>query len=119
MKDKRCVHLDFHTSDDVYGVGRDFSKEEFKAAILSAEIDSITLFAKCHHGNFYYFSDKFHTHPDLRVPLLDLQVEACREAGVSAKIYLSAMRDEHLASRHPEWLIVGEGGEEQSLVSPM
>ncbi len=119
MKDKRCVHLDFHTSDEVYGVGRDFDKEAFKTAICEAELDSITLFAKCHHGNFYYFSDRFHTHPDLRVPLLDLQVEACREAGVSAKIYISAMRDEHLAALHPEWLIVNEDGTPQNLTEPM
>lgn len=118
MKDRYCVHLDFHTSDAVYGVGRDFDKEEFKKALGEAGIDSITLFAKCHHGNFYYFSEKFHTHPDLRVPLLDLQVEACKELGISSKIYISAMRDEHLAVLHPEWLIVPEDGTPQNLFTP-
>ena len=118
IRDHRCVHLDFHTSDEVTNVARDFDKEAFKAALKEAEIDSITLFAKCHHGNFYYRSPRFHVHPHLEKPLLDLQLEACRELGISAKIYISAMRDEHLASLHPEWLIVPEGGKPQNLLEP-
>ena len=114
MKDKRCVHLDFHTYEGIEDVGKDFDKEAFAAALKEAAIDSITLFAKCHHGNFYYFSDKFPTHPHLAKPLLDLQLEACREAGVSAKIYISAGHDEQVAIEHPEWLVLPESGVPQS-----
>ena len=106
----RQIHLDFHTYEGIDGIGKDFDKEEFKAALKEAELDSITVFAKCHHGNFYYESPRFHTHPGLKKPLLDLQVEACKEAGVSAKIYISAGLDEHAAQEHPEWLIVPESG---------
>lgn len=115
----RCVHLDFHTSDEIEGIGKDFDKEEFKAALKVAGVDSITLFAKCHHGNFYYPSSKFRTHPHLAKPLLDLQVEACREIGVSAKIYLSAGYDEYLAATHPEWLFVPYNGQPQNLLEPV
>ncbi len=118
LQDKRCVHLDFHTFEGIDGIGKDFDKEEFKAALKEAELDSITVFAKCHHGNFYYYSPKFHTHPHLKKPLLDLQVEACKEAGVSAKIYISAGLDEHAAQEHPEWLIVPEGGTPQNMLEP-
>ncbi len=118
LQDKRCVHLDFHTFEGIDGIGKDFDKEEFKAALKEAELDSITVFAKCHHGNFYYYSDKFHTHPGLVKPLLDLQVEACKEAGVSAKIYISAGLDEYAAQEHPEWLIVPEGGVPQNMLEP-
>lgn len=118
MKDKRCVHLDFHTTDEIDGIGADFDKEEFKAALKEADLDSITLFAKGHHGNFYYYSPKFHTHPGLVKPLLDLQVEACKEAGVSAKIYISAGLDEYAARIHPEWLTVGENGQPQNMLEP-
>ena len=65
LQDKRCVHLDFHTYEGIEGIGKDFDKEEFKAALKEAELDSITVFAKCHHGNFYFFSDKFHSLPHL------------------------------------------------------
>lgn len=59
MKDKRCVHLDFHTSGEIEGIGRDFDHDEFVAALKEAGLDSITVFAKCHHGNLYYPSEKF------------------------------------------------------------
>lgn len=118
MKDMHCVHLDFHTTDEIPGIGSEFDKEEFKKALKTAGLDSITLFAKGHHGNFYYFSPKFHTHPNLSVPLLDLQVEACKEVGVSSKIYISAGLDEYLAQEHPEWLRVSENGNPQNLTTP-
>lgn len=118
MKDKYCVHLDFHTTDEIEGIGSHFDKEEFKAALKTAGLDSITLFAKGHHGNFYYYSPKFHTHPHLEKPLLDLQLEACREVGVSAKIYISAGVDEHLANLHPEWMRTEPNGNPQNLTLP-
>ena len=118
LKDKRCVHLDFHTSEKIRGIGSHFDKQEFVAALKEANLDSITLFAKCHHGNFYYPSEKFFTHPYLTRPLLDEQVEACKEAGVSAKIYISAGLDEHLAMSHPEWLRVRADGTQPNLLKP-
>ena len=118
IKDMHCVHLDFHTSEEIPGIGKDFNKEEFKAALKEAGLDSISIFAKCHHGNFYYPSKKYHTHPYLEKPLLDLQVEACKEAGVSAKIYISAGFDEAAAKEHPEWLVVPAGGTPQNMLNP-
>ena len=32
MKDMHCVHLDFHTTDEIPGIGSEFDKEEFKQA---------------------------------------------------------------------------------------
>ena len=104
MQDKRCVHLDFHTSERVEGVGKYFDAEDFKANLKKAGLDSITLFAKCHHGCFYYEDTKFFKHPHLCGSLLDKQVQACKEAGVSAKIYISAGYDEYISRQHPEWL---------------
>ena len=104
MQDKRCVHLDFHTSELIEGIGAGFDAEEFKANLIKSGIDSITVFAKCHHGCFYYEDTKFFKHPHLSCSLLDEQVKACKEAGVSAKIYISAGFDEYTARQHPEWL---------------
>lgn len=118
MKDKRCVHLDFHTSDEIENVGADFSREDFISAIKAAGLDSISVFAKCHHGCFYYKSEKFYTHPHLAFPLLDEQVAACKEAGVSAKIYISAGFDEHTAFEHPEWLNVNANGDHINMLKP-
>ncbi len=118
LQDKRCVHLDFHTSEKVEGIGSAFDHDEFVAALKEANLDSITVFAKCHHGCFYYYSDKYFTHPHLTRPLLDDQLAACREAGVSAKIYISAGLDEYSAMQHPEWLQVRADGVHANLLNP-
>ena len=102
--DKRCVHLDFHTSELIEGIGADFSRKDFADMLKKTGLDSITVFAKCHHGCFYYRDSKFFVHPHLTCDLLDEQLAACKDAGVSAKIYISAGFDEHVAKEHPEWL---------------
>ena len=43
---KRQVHLDFHTSPDIPGIGSNYSKENFQAALKAGNLDSITVFAK-------------------------------------------------------------------------
>lgn len=103
--DKRCVHLDFHTSELIEGIGADFSRKEFADMLRKTGLDSITVFAKCHHGCFYYKDSKFFVHPHLACSLLDEQLAACKDAGVSAKIYISAGFDQHIATEHPEWLV--------------
>ena len=46
----RQVHLDFHTSPLIPGVGSQFDKKQFQAALKEGNLNSITVFAKCHHG---------------------------------------------------------------------
>ena len=47
---QRQVHLDFHTSEHLENIADAFSKEGFQAALKIGHIDSINLFAKCHHS---------------------------------------------------------------------
>jgi hypothetical protein len=51
---QRQVHLDFHTSEYLENIADAFSKEGFQAALKIGHIDSINLFAKCHHSWSYY-----------------------------------------------------------------
>lgn len=111
--DSRCIHLDFHTSELITDVGEKFDKEEFAEVLKKAKVNSITLFAKCHHGCFYYKDSRFFVHPNMKRSLLDEQLDACKKAGVSAKIYISAGIDEHIARQHPEWLRRDKIGEDQ------
>lgn len=104
----REVHLDFHTSESVPSVGDKFDKEQFKAALKAGHVDSITIFSKCHHGWAYHPSTANEMHPKLNFDLLGAELEACREAGVNAPVYLSAGFDEKYARRHPENLIKGQ-----------
>ncbi len=106
----REVHLDFHTSELIKDIGSDFSKENFKAALIRGHVNSITVFAKCHHGMFYYPSEKFTTHPYLKKNLLKEMIEACHEIGVRVPVYISAGLDEYSAKNHPEWLASNKNG---------
>ena len=106
----RQVHLDFHTSELIEGIGKSFSREQFQASLKAGHVDSITVFAKCHHGWAYFPSEENEIHPHLDFDLLGEQIAAAHEIGVKVPVYLSAGLDEKEALRHPEWLIRREGG---------
>lgn len=101
----RQVHLDFHTSEHISGIGEQFDKKQFQDALKKGHINSITVFAKCHHGWAYHPSKKNDMHPNLDFDLLGAQIEAAHEIGVKTPVYLSAGLDEKMARKHPEWLI--------------
>jgi len=100
----RQVHLDFHTSECIDGIGSAFSKENFQAMLKRGHVNSITVFSKCHHGWAYHPSKANEQHPGLKFDLLKAQIEAAHEIGVKTPVYLSAGLDEKEARRHPEWL---------------
>lgn len=99
----RQVHLDFHTSPLIPDVGRDFDAEAFAEAVHSAHIDSITCFAKCHHGMSYYPTSVGKVHPSLGFDMLGAQIEACHKRGIRVPIYLTCVWDNHMAEQHPDW----------------
>ena len=99
----RQVHLDFHTSEKVPGIGSEFKKEQFQKALIEGHVDSITIFSKCHHGWAYHPSVANEIHPELNFDLLGAQIEAAHEIGVKTPVYISAGFDEKTVRRHPEW----------------
>ncbi len=100
----RQIHLDFHTSEKIDGIGSAFSKEQFQDALKRGHVNSITVFSKCHHGWAYHPSEANEMHPGLSYDLLGAEIEAAHEIGVKTPVYLSAGLDEKMARRHPEWL---------------
>ena len=106
----RQVHLDFHTHGDIPGVGAAFDAAQFRDTLLEARVNSITLFSKCHHGWSYHDTQVGRSHPHLACNLLDLQLKACREAGILAPIYLSAGFDDLMAHEHPDWRVTDRSG---------
>lgn len=102
----RQIHLDFHTGPGIPDVGAEFDAEAFAATLAEARVNSITLFAKCHHGHLYYDTARPERHPGLRrdLNLLEAQIDACRRRGIRAPIYLSVQCDEYAANLHPEWV---------------
>ncbi|MBC8142074.1 MAG: beta-galactosidase trimerization domain-containing protein [Armatimonadetes bacterium] len=101
----RQIHLDFHTSEAIEGIGASFTKESFQDALRLGHVDSITVFSKCHHGWAYHPSDANEIHPHLSFDLLAAQIEAAHQIGVKTPVYISAGLDEKEARRSPQWLI--------------
>ena len=99
---QRQVHLDFHTSGAIDGIGSRFDKQQFQRCLKKGHVNSITIFAKCHHGWAYFPSEANQMHPGLHFDLLRAMSEACKEIDVAAPIYLSAGFDEKYAVEHPE-----------------
>lgn len=106
----RQVHLDFHNNGDIPGIGAKFDKRHFQDTLQQAQVDSITCFAKCHHGWSYYDTKVGVPHPHLQLALLEKQIEACREIGIRVPIYLSAGIDEYMAAEHPDWVVKHKSG---------
>ncbi|MBP5543880.1 MAG: beta-galactosidase trimerization domain-containing protein [Kiritimatiellae bacterium] len=107
----RQVHLDFHTSPDIPGIGARFDKAQFQAALRLGHVDSITLFSKCHHGLSYHPTSVGKMHPGLSFNLLRAQIDAAKEIGVATPVYLSAGLDDVAAHAHPEWRTVNDKGQ--------
>lgn len=100
----RQIHLDFHTSEHIPGVGSAFDPDDFVATLKAAHVDSITIFAKCHHGWSYYPTKVGAPHPNLARPdLLGDMVTALSAADIDCPIYISVQWDERNARLHPEW----------------
>ena len=108
----RQVHLDFHTGPQIPDVGATFDPAAFGETLQRARVNSITLFAKCHHGLLYYDTNRPERHPTLprSLDLLGQQVEACRRHGIRAPIYLSVQCDEYAATLHPDWIAINPDG---------
>ena len=109
---KRQVHLDFHTSPDIDGIGKKFDKKKFQDVLRLGNINSITVFAKCHHGLCYYPTTVGKMHPHLDFDLTGAMVDAAHEIGVRAPVYITAGWSDQDAKEHPEWISKNKDGSE-------
>ncbi len=106
----RQVHLDFHTSEWCENVGGSFNADEFAGTLGDARVNSINIFAKCHHGYSYYPTKVGTPHPNLKRDLLGEQIEALHKHGIKCPVYVSIMWDELAGKTHPEWVMVDKEG---------
>ena len=108
----RQVHLDFHTSPLIPGVGSRFDKGEFQAALKLGNVNSVTIFAKCHHGYCYFPTRVGTPHPTLDegFDLTGAMMDAAHEIGVAAPVYVTAGWSALDAETHPEWVSRDKNG---------
>lgn len=107
----RQVHLDYHTSPHILDAGSEFDATAFAKTMQAAHVDSVTVFAKCHHGMCYWPATAGTVHPAIGTrDLLGEQIEALHRLGIRAPVYYTVAWEEDAAHAHPEWLQVrGDG----------
>jgi hypothetical protein len=107
----RQIHLDFHTSPYIPDVGKDFNAGAFAETMAKAHVNSVTCFAKCHHGQCYFPTKVGVSHPAIgERDLLGEQIEALHRRGIRAPIYTTVVWEEDVAQKHPEWRQMAENG---------
>ena len=106
----RQVHIDFHTSEHITGIGAKFDPDRFVTVLKTAHVNSVNVFAKCHHGWSYYNTKIGERHPHLSFDLLRAQIEACKQAGIAIVIYFSIGWDERAAFLHADWREIAPDG---------
>lgn len=109
----RGIHMDFHTSELLKGVGTQFDAEEFADTLAKARVNSVCCFARCHHGMIYYDSklSPERVHPGLvNRDMLPEQIKACHKRGIRIPIYTTVQWDLFTARQHPEWVIMKADG---------
>lgn len=111
----RQIHLDFHTSPAVPGVGEAFRASEFAEILKDAAVNSITIFAKCNQGMSYYPTKVGVMHPHLKFDLLGEMIEACHSQDIRTVIYISTMYDQYAWQHHGDWRVLDADGREDGL----
>ena len=102
----RQIHLDYHTSPEIPDVAASFDADAFARRMRDSHVNSVNLFARCHHGVCYYPSDVAPRHPHLKIDLMGQMIEALHRYGIDSVIYVTVARDEYAARQHQEWLAV-------------
>jgi len=106
----RQIHLDFHNSPLIYNIGENFEPEKFAEIMKKANVNSVTFFAKCHHGMSYYKTKVGKMHPALKKDLLSLAVEYLHKEGIDCIAYISVGWDEYIAYENPDYIEITPEG---------
>jgi hypothetical protein len=106
----RQVHLDFHTPACVTPIAEQFDARAFAETMRAARVESVNVFARCHHGYSYYPTKVGTIHPGLGFDLLGRQIEALHAAGIKAIVYVTIGWDDLAAAREPGWVVVDRDG---------
>ncbi len=99
----RKVHLDMHLPEDAPAMFERFDAEEYVRTLLDASVNSVCIFAHCHHGNCYYNTSVGHKHSRLSFDYLREVASECRRNDIAVLAYVSCAWNHRAGERHPEW----------------
>ncbi len=108
----RQIHLDFHTSEQIPGIGSAWDKTHWQETLKRGHVNSINIFAVCHHGWSYYDTQVGVRHPQLAdgFDLTRAQLDACTEASIRTQVYCTVGVNNRVAREHSEWRCINEHG---------
>lgn len=101
---KRGIHLDFHTPELEFKTAlKKFSARQWAQEMKQAHVQWATIFAKCHFGNTYYYTNIGHRHNDLKCDLMQEAADALQQEGIRVSVYYSLAWDKYAADKNPDW----------------
>ncbi len=115
----RQIHLDFHTSPLINDLLSEWDAEAFADTMARAHVNSVTVFAKCHHGMSYYQTEIGQPHPAMGArDLLGEQIAALHKRGIRAPIYYTVGWEQRLADLNPDWRQMRKDGRHARVETP-
>ncbi|MCI0514513.1 alpha-L-fucosidase [candidate division KSB1 bacterium] len=99
----RQVHLDFHIPEFPPEALTNFDPIHLVDALERSQVNLVTLFAKCHFGNAYYFTEVGHRHRNLTQDILLETSQECRRRGIATLAYYSLGVDKRAFDENPAW----------------
>ena len=108
----RQIHLDFHTSESIPGIGAAWDKKHWQETLRRGRVNNVNIFATCHHGWSYYDTKVGKRHPGLAegFDLTRAQLDACTGAVIHTQVYLTVGVNNRVAREHPEWRAINSSG---------
>lgn len=108
----RQIHLDFHTSEAIPGIGAAWDKKHWQQTLQRGHVNGINVFAVCHHGWSYYHTKLGQRHPHLpeKLDLTCEMLDACHEVGIKTQVYLTVGVNNRVAAEHSQWRAINVHG---------
>lgn len=103
------LHLDFHTAPSIHPIAQDFSPEQFAETIQKAHIESVNVFAKCHHGMCYHPTKVGVMHPGLSFDLFGEMLSALKSRSIRTVAYVPIGWEEE-AAKNINWVEIDQRG---------
>lgn len=105
----RQIHLDFHTTPSITPIGENFDMEVFAKTLVDARVNSINIFAKCHHGMCYHPTKVGTMHPGLSFDIFGEMVKVLHKYEINAVAYIPIGWEE-TAAHNLNWVEVTRNG---------